>query len=148
MRKILFRGKRKDNGEWIYGSLIQHDKCFICSDDEQREVCPETVGEYTGINDMNGTLIFEGDIVRTQEYQDRPYSSRAKKKRHIGVVKYIISTFNDLNPDSDAYRQVYDAQWLVDVKDYGRYGYGGWSTFWKCEVVGNIHDDPELLNKD
>lgn len=82
-REILFRGKRVDNGEWVYGDLIQlHDgrkyiidnKFGACIDDKGNfintksqfvnEVIQETVSQYTGLTDKNGKKIFEGDIVQ------------------------------------------------------------------------------------
>jgi uncharacterized phage protein (TIGR01671 family) len=161
MREILFRGKRKEDGKWIEGYLAAHD--LICPSYPEDtlnatgeycgqvpyvgfvEVDPESVGQSTALKDNNGKRIFEGDIVRTQPFSDRPYSKKAKFKQHIGVVRYDVRHYKSFH---DEYEQDYKAAWDVDIKDYDRYGCCSWSAFYKCEVIGNIHDNPELMGGD
>lgn len=146
----LYRGKRKDNGEWIEGYYcceLYSNAHYIMvwsygsyAELQHFEVIPETVGQFTGLNDKSGKKIFEGDIVRTQPFSDRLYSKKAKFKQHIGIVEYVIRHFKN-----SLYEQDYEAGWRVKIKDYDKFGYYDWSTFFKCEVIGNIHDNPELL---
>lgn len=139
MREILFRGKRADNGEWIEGYLNQHrgrvifDCCcnainsydYYINDYAEKfdtdlygcvyKVIPETVGQYTGLNDRNGVRIFEGDIV-----------SLAKHNGLIYKVVYEPCRFELVN-SKDINCFVLDIYKSEDI-----------------EVIGNIHD-PELL---
>lgn len=128
----LYRGKRQDNGEWIYGSFFYDDAvvtifpnpmCIGCGfgglwwiDDGFDPVDPETVGECSGERDKHGKLIFEGDIVQ--------HMVNGKLLR--GKVEYADGAFGVRIITGGA-------QFLCFFVDD------------TCEVIGNIHDNPELL---
>lgn len=135
MREILFRGKQVDNSEWIEGDLLQikyYNKPIIeCKIMPQTPVSsavpvlPVTVGQYTGLTDKNGKKIFEGDIV-------------------------IYGTNTNRDENKEIHEVVFEAR--------GGSGYFGiriseietWNFCLEVpanlmEVIGNIHDNPELL---
>lgn len=137
MREILFRGKRKDNGEWIYGDLL-HDRflftdeniCVIYNVDSKlthREniVIPKTVGQYTGLTDKNGTKIFEGDICRFREWNKGDMCWVGKV--HYEHQQFVISG----NPNKEC-----ESEFLLVMSRF---------IPENIEVIGNVHDNPELL---
>lgn len=155
-RESLFRGKSVETNEWVYGAYVLEkysNTPYICCFEygtfvtiKQVEVVPETVGEFTGMTDKNGTKIFEGDIVRTQPFLDRPDSAKRKSKQFLGIVKHIIHTFkgNGFFPE-----QKYNSYWQVEImEDTGKYNHYNWSRFWNCEVVGNKFNNPELMKEE
>ena len=123
MRKILFRGKRVDNDEWVYGFLtcMNYIDVFtqkVCYDGEEElkyctvehcQVDAHTVGQYTGLTDKNGKKIFEGDIVES------PNGTQ-------GFIEW----------------QNAECAFLVNIGD-------DWQTMDDCpyEVIGNIYDNKE-----
>lgn len=125
MREIKFRGKRLDNGEWLYGSLvILNGRYFIF--DYANEVDPTTVGEFTGLKDKNGKEIYEGDVIRSPLSEDKTRPHRIFY--HTGNAAFMGA--------------------LIDRKElcYLRLDQDWIYKFGK-EVIGNIHDNPELIEK-
>ena len=125
MMEILFRGKRIDGKGWAYGDLFQNEgRAWILIINDQFlnspqmiEVIPETVGQFTGIPDKNGVKIFRGDIMLLGD--------GTKRKT---VIEY------------DSLRAQFVAR-LFD-KNSIRMAVSFWSA---GEIIGNIHDNPELL---
>lgn len=119
MREILFRGKRADNGKWVYGYLsIMWGSLHIGTDFHEDKVIPETIGQYTGVIDKNGKKIFEGDIVK--------FSHPAFKKSKIGFIDW------EENEVGFVFRIIDDYTYFAYLGDF-------------YEVIGNIYDDKELL---
>lgn len=148
-REIKFRGKMLHNGEWCYGFIYRHDpplQVFASERKEvgvfsilrtgfadwnmprpieQNEVDGETVGQFTHLKDKNEKEIYEDDIVQ-------PYNYRGGKLTHLWVVKY----------------DMYDGYFNIETGKERHGGMplnGGLHNFKLIEVVGNIHDNPELL---
>jgi len=137
MREILFRGKRKDNGKWFYGSYLflnipPHDwtgeehgnpsetHFIIDEHDINYAVDPATVGQFTGLTDKNGKKIFDGDIARgyygETEYQNEVLFVEEGFALRLNHHKYGCCAA------------------LSEIED--------------AEVIGNIYDNPELLYHD
>jgi uncharacterized phage protein (TIGR01671 family) len=155
MIEIKFRGKRTDNGKWIYGYYVCRggQKHQIVSDDSlfPFQVSPKTVGQFTGLKDINGNDIYEGDYLRQKTH---PCSQN--KDSEI-----------DYDPLFDRYETKWDSRkngWnafpisALSAEDFDTaiQQLGGLIT-WPCEdvlcnsqhykIIGNTSDNPELLQK-
>jgi uncharacterized phage protein (TIGR01671 family) len=132
MREILFRGKRCDNLEWVEGYLLKEGNYSTCSWNlgieyktdkfgkfayDVAEIIPYTAGQFTGLTDKNSKKIFEGDIVRYMNKETMVVSYRNESASFVGT--YSAINFN------------YCASLM--------------SSSLYLEVIGNIHDNPELL---
>ncbi|WMJ83388.1 YopX family protein [Oscillospiraceae bacterium LTW-04] len=134
MREILFRGKRIDNEKWIEGGYwlnetpTRQTHHIIDCDGNSHVVGPSTIGQFTGLTDINRTKIFEGDIV---------------KYRHGGEFA-----------DTGVYYRNYEIQFCNSYVRCGFRFHNGSINFackqstlgaGDCEIIGKIHDNPELL---
>ena len=128
MREILFRGKRIDNWEWVFGHLyVTHNGdyeigCYNPDTKIERwtfDVDPSTVGQYTGLTDKNGKRIFEGDVCLC----DRNIAPSVDEQTFQIIFDVEAGQWIGRGPNSD-----------IDA-----------SQFCMCEVVKTVHDNPELL---
>jgi len=136
MREHLYRGKRKDSGKLVYGDLYHHESgaIIITSRGTNYEVIPETVGQFTGLTNKEGKKVFEGDILKSLHFIS------GKKKRYLyHIVKWskkltgwqCINTGNVKEGTLDSTAEGNPQLWVYAKAEF--------------EVVGNIHDNPELL---
>ena len=151
MRDIKFRGKRIDNGEWVEGYYYKAKYCR--TDDELCDyitvphpkeynepsshyiVNPKTVGQYTGLTDKNSKRIFEGDMIK-------PFDDEIDKM----VVEFRLGQFLLCLYGERGYMAEYGWE---ESGNYGCFEAEPLSSYGDdVEVIGNIHDDPELLRGD
>lgn len=125
-REILFRGKRIDNGEWVKGFPYithggEHQIRYYDSESNiencSHTVIPDTLGRFTGLTDRNGVKIFEGDIVRYGDTIHRVVFEQRNGTAYFGLVYAACETLP----------------------------FGHYQDLKQIEVIGNIYDNPELL---
>ena len=128
IRSIIFRGKRIDDGEWVEGLYVRRGSkdnyiftnkllrfgCNLAYEDYR--VIPETVGQYTGMDDRNGRKIFEGDIVEYSGTHHQVVFEKRCGNAYFGIVMSEIETW----------------------------GFSNVAPANRMEVLGNIHDNPNL----
>lgn len=133
MREILFRGKLTDDGKWVEGyycpcifGRFPSSPAIISKEDmdngywHPEKIIPSTVGQYTGLTDKNGTKIFEGDVL---EFSDR-----------------LVEVF------WHAFLGQWDCRFIKFTnKENGIDNMSTVNWSWKAKVIGNIHDNPELM---
>lgn len=160
MREIEFRGKDIGTGKWVFGDLhtlcdkphIHTDKSNFPYAGKRSFVIPETIGQFTGLLDKNGKKIFEGDILRVLEYENllmNEFSDDAGrfdmftleeirgklKVEYVSPVVFLDGGFQISTRDN--YFNMFLACLFGDMKRS--------SPSFEFEVIGNIHDTPELL---
>lgn len=177
MREILFRGQTRRKGEkvymngkpvdsnWVYGGVFhgQGDFSIIYSYEpiEKHVVYSDTVGQFTGLTDKNGKKIFEGDIVkckhcwRNRDWQDS--SNEKEKFLHQNIKNAYCKII--MNEENEFYiRYYYYRNYCIEYyMPNGRYRIRNGGQFadltssfifnHDIEVIGNIHDNPELLGE-
>lgn len=174
MRQIKFRGKEISTGKWVHGSLVQETcgdvwifpegdtYCNAGGDFYSKKhpgICmvkPETVGQFTELKDKNGKEIYEGDILRVKEYKNLCWDL-SKSREERDEIKRTF-TLDDLKGELD---KEYISAVAVEEGTYCLSSNGDYNDMYlSClfgpmngslpifdfEVIGNIHDDPKLLN--
>ena len=142
MREIMFRGKSKFDGKWMEGFLFQTEcdgvkewcisRTPLSANDyseilgDYAEVIPETIGQYTGLVDLKGKKIFEGDIL--------------KDVSDVGEERLYEVYYNE---DLCAF-MLDDQYWITPTRDWLS-NVDKNPTTMMLQIVGNIHDNPELL---
>lgn len=161
MRTIKFRGKSIDSGEWLYGYLTPSPKPQIYLNAKYSisvsteilhsvdryiyEVETETVGQFTGLLDKNGKEIYEGDVIRITEYENKGMPLFDKEN----LEQFSLDELKGKITGEDLSVVAFDEGGFF-TNDYWFHAFFGdmrkSNPIYELEVLNNIHDTPELLN--
>ena len=137
MREILFRGKRADTGEWIYGDLLHSVDAVKIREQEQNIQCiaksfvviPETLGQYTGLTDKYGERIYEGDVLK-MEIKSNYINPLQAPLVFIGVCNFKDGAFGF-------------SKQRAGIEEFTAFSSTTYNV--EFEIIGNIHDNADLL---
>ena len=151
MRPIIFRGKDED-GRWVYGDLLTNRRPIIeiLAYNGTYTVDPETVGQFTGLYDKNGKEIYEGDIIRVNEFKNLLMNEFSEVDN-----RFDLFTIEEIKGQKQA-EYVSQVRWeegCFSISTNGEYFdmsiaslFGDMKRsqpMFECEVIGNIHDQKE-----
>lgn len=142
MREILFRGEVLETGKWTYGSLVQSPgRVYISTSGEAfpTRVNPDTVGQYTGLTDKNGTKIFDGDVLRFGDKNYLVFWNDECFQWQMRIRKDGFSFPVYSGQDTGCPVECITLSWVAAEIPI----LGTMST----EIVGNIYDNPELIEE-
>ena len=149
MREIIFKGKRKDNGEWVEGSAIntqydvrgeKHIYMGVLTKSQffplmqtitWYEVIPESISEFTGLYGNYGKMIFEGDIVKADDYIFEVKFGKCggvANAEDYGYMGFYLDGYDEITKQAIKHGLRNDICYFIDI-----------------EVIGTVHDNPELL---
>lgn len=164
MREILFRGQTRRKGEkvymdgspvpsnWVYGGVAQSipDRDFSIIYQVEPEihkfpVYADTIGQYTGLTDKNGNKIFEGDIFKFKdEIWESSYTSCGTEYDSWEVENYAVVGYSEETARFDFVKyKFYENSVEADLHENHDLEFADFVS--ELEIVGNIHDNPELL---
>ena len=163
MRKIIFRAQDIASNKWLFGD-IRHHKNDVCIFEQGgnigEKVKPATVGQFTGLTDKNGKEIYEGDILKWYEIGHSDHDVLEPPEDYIkeclDVVEFLGGTFcvGREGAPSDIPVEFLTEEWQANEDDMFKWVYNTdeypnitVDDMYICEVIGNIHDDPDLIEK-
>jgi len=144
MREIKFRGKRIDTGQWIDGCYVEWSNTrgnkqyqIVSSNGYHNDVHPETVGQFTGLKDKNGRDIYEGDIIKINTHFQHivPFDFPYRHENEKGFALYVVE-WNAKHSSMELIMKNYTKmEPTCQILHVGNHH----------EIIGNIHDQPELI---
>lgn len=149
MREIKFRGKSKRTGEWLYGDVLRNTEGVFavvppfeinCHNEcSTKEVDEKTIGQFTGLHDCNGKEIYEGDIVMTHVIFAYNHEEIREFWR-VGEIRFIAGGFN-LTNCTNYYTRSMKGKSDIQPNPKSKFDFPAYRT----QLIGNIHENPELL---